>query len=132
MRLLYACLTAAFLTLPAAAQEAPIEGTIRNQIAAFLADDFGTAFTFASPGIQAMFGTPENFGRMVREGYPMVHRPSDVRMGDLREVAGALWQRVFVTDAEGRGHVLDYQMVETPDGWRINAVQFLRAEGLGA
>lgn len=47
-------------------------------------------------------------------------------------MAGALWQRVFVTDAEGRGHVLDYQMVETPDGWRINAVQLLRAEGLGA
>lgn len=132
MRLILACLLSFGLMLPATAQEAPIEQTIRSQIDAFLADDFVTAFTFASPTIKSMFGTPENFGAMVKNGYPMVHRPSDVRMGDLREVAGGLWQRVFVTDAEGRGHVLDYQMVETADGWKINAVHLLRADGVGA
>jgi hypothetical protein len=131
MRLLYACLTAAFLSLPATAQEAPIEGTIRSQIEAFLADDFGTAFGFASPNIQSMFGTPDNFGAMVKNGYPMVHRPSDVRMGELREIEGRLWQKVYVTDAQGRGHVLDYQMIETPDGWKINGVTVLKADGVG-
>jgi hypothetical protein len=131
MRLLYACLTAALLAPPATAQEAPIEGTIRSQIEAFLADDFGTAFTFASPNIQSMFGTPDNFGAMVKNGYPMVHRPSDVRMGELREIEGRLWQKVYVTDAQGRGHVLDYQMIETPDGWKINGVHVLKADGVG-
>ena len=131
MRLLYACLTAALLALPATAQEAPIEGTIRSQIEAFLADDFGTAFTFASPNIQSMFGTPDNFGAMVKNGYPMVHRPSDMRMGELREIEGRLWQKVYVTDAQGRGHVLDYQMIETPDGWKINGVHVLKADGVG-
>jgi len=131
MRFLFACLMVLGLWAPATAQEAPIEDTIRSQIDAFLADDFVTAFTFASPNIQGIFGTPENFGRMVRQGYPMVHRPSDLRMGELRDVAGALWQRVFVTDAAGRGHVLDYQMVETVDGWKINAVEVLKADGIG-
>lgn len=122
--------TCLFLTAtPVAAQEDAIESTIRDQIAAFLADDFATAFTFASPNIRAIFGNPENFGRMVTNGYPMVHRPAEVEMGPLREVAGALWQRVEITDAEGQSHALDYQMVEMPDGaWRINAVQLLRAE----
>lgn len=120
---------------PAVAQDTrnpAIEGTIQRQIEAFLADDFATAFTFASPNIRTLFGTSDNFGAMVRNGYPMVWRPADVRYLDLRTVAGALWQRVMITDAQGRVHMLDYQMVETPDGWQINGVQLLRAPDVGA
>lgn len=119
------------LSLPAAAQEEPIRNTILNQIEAFKADDFVRAFTFASPTIKGIFMTPENFGMMVKNGYPMVHRPADVKMLELREVAGALWQKVMVTDQQGKTHVLDYQMVETPDGWQINAVQLLPSGGVG-
>ena len=118
--------------LPAAAQEDPIQSTILNQIEAFKADDFATAFTFASPNIKGIFQTPENFGMRVRNGYPMVHRPADVRMLEQREVAGRLWQKVLITDAQGRSHVLDYQMVETPEGWQINGVQLLPSGGVGA
>ena len=50
----------------------------------------------------------------------------------LRDVAGGLWQRVMVTDREGRTFMLDYQMVETPDGWQINAVHLLPEAGVGA
>jgi hypothetical protein len=114
------------------AAEVPIQKVIRDQISALQADDYGQAFTYASPMIKGIFGTPENFGKMVREGYPMVWRPSSVQMLELREVAGGLWQRVLVTDAQGRGHVLEYQMVETPEGWQINAVQLLPAPGTGA
>lgn len=120
---------------PAVAQDTrntAIEGTIQRQIEAFLADDFATAFTFASPNIRTLFGTSDNFGAMVRNGYPMVWRPADVRYLDLRTVAGALWQRVMITDAQGRVHMLDYQMVETPDGWQINGVQLVRAPDVGA
>lgn len=116
----------------ARAQEAPIRETIQSQIDAFLIDDFAQAFTFASPNIKSLFGTPENFGLMVRQGYPMVHRPADVKMLELRDVAGSLWQRVMITDQQGRTHLLDYQMVETPDGWQINGVQLLPSPGVGA
>ncbi|CUH77286.1 hypothetical protein TRM7557_01298 [Tritonibacter multivorans] len=111
---------------PVSAQRAPIVDVIDAQIAAFLRDDFNRAFTFASPNIQGLFGSPERFGLMVREGYPMVWRPAEVTYGPLREVAGNLWQRVEVLDQAGRLHLLDYQMVETPEGWKINAVQLLR------
>ncbi len=120
---------------PAPAQETPvpaIQATIQNQFNAFLQDDVATAFTFASPTIKSMFGTPENFGQMVQQGYPMVWRPADVKYLELRNVAGNLWQRVMVTDQAGRVHMLDYQMIETPDGWQINGVQLLPSAGVGA
>ncbi|PZR00583.1 MAG: DUF4864 domain-containing protein [Cereibacter sphaeroides] len=123
------------VTLGAVAQDArepAIAKTIQSQIDAFQEDDFATAFSFASPNIKGLFGSPERFGQMVKEGYPMVWRPSGVRFLELREVAGGLWQRVMVTDQSGRTHMLDYEMVETSDGWQINAVQLLRNPGVGA
>ena len=117
------------------AQEArnpAIEGVIQSQIEAFLADDFATAFTFASPSIQGIFGTPERFGMMVRQGYPMVWRPAEVRYLELEELGGRLWQKVMITDQAGAVHMLGYQMVETGAGWQINGVRILRAPDVGA
>ena len=136
---LFLCLT--LLVAPASrgqAQTTPesatasIEGTIRGQIDAFLADDFSRAFDFASPMIQGIFGTPENFGAMVSQGYPMVHRPAAVRMLEQREVSGQVYQRVMVTDQAGATHMLDYQMIQTGEGWQINGVQLLPSVGVGA
>ncbi len=134
MTRLFVALLALFLAGASVAQEnseAPIQGVIRSQIDAFLADDFDTAFSFASPMIRGIFQTPDNFGRMVREGYPMVWRPSDVAFGELREEDGKLFQRVEVTDGAGQSYALDYEMIETGEGWQINGVFLLRAEGIG-
>jgi hypothetical protein len=131
LSLVLACLPA----LSAPAQEArnpAIESTIQQQLDAFRADDVGAAFSFASPNIKGIFGTPENFGMMVRNGYPMVWRPAGVQYLELREVAGNLWQRVMVTDQAGQTHMLDYQMIKTGDGWQINGVQLLPPVGVGA
>ena len=112
--------------------DAGIEATISAQIDAFLKDDFAEAFTYASPNIQGMFGTSDRFGQMVRNGYPMVWRPGDVQYLELRNVGGALWQKVMIRDQQGGMHVLDYQMIETSEGWKINGVQILRAPGVSA
>jgi len=108
-----------------------IQGTIDAQIAAFLADDFETAFSYASPAIRRIFGTTERFAAMVTDAYAMVYRPADVRYQELREIGGALWQKVMVRDQAGVFHMLDYQMIPTADGWRINGVQLLAAPQLG-
>lgn len=121
--LILAC--CAGLAGPAQAQSDEIEAVIGNQIEAFLADDFATAFTFASPMIREIFRTPENFGSMVRNGYPMVWRPAEIRYLGLEERGGDLWQLVRVTDRQGLAHVLAYQMVNLESGWKINAVQVL-------
>ena len=100
---------------------------ISSQIEAFLADDFVTAFGFASPMIQGMFGSPERFGAMVRNGYPMVWRPSDVQFLSSEERGGATIQTVRVTDADGRLFILEYEMIASEDGWRINGVRVQEA-----
>ena len=132
MRLSLSAAFALMLALPAAAQEQPIQSTITAQIEAFRAEDFDRAFTFASPTIHDIFGTSDNFAAMVVTGYPMVVNPATVEMQDLREVGGVLWQRVRITDQKGQSYLLDYQMVEGPDGWLINAVQMQKAADVGA
>ncbi len=109
----------------AQAQSVDIEATITAQIEAFKADDFDQAFTYASPNIQGLFRTPENFGRMVRGGYPMVWRPSEVTYLELKETAGFQFQRVLIKDADGAVHLLEYQMVELNGAWKINGVRLL-------
>ena len=113
------------LSVGVAAQQAEIEGTITSQIDAFRADDFDRAFTYASPLLQRLFQTPQNFERMVTQGYPMVWRPEELRFLDLRGEGGTYWQTVMVTDAQGVYHLLEYLMQETPDGWRIGGVRIL-------
>jgi hypothetical protein len=109
-----------------------IEATIQSQFDAFLDRDVGEAWTYASPNIQSLFGSPENFGRMVATGYPMVWTPGRVAFIDLQTLGGRLVQRVEVIDQAGTAHYLGYQMIETDAGWRINGVQILRAPGVGA
>lgn len=122
----------ATLALPARAEPEAIQNTISSQIDAFLADDFERAFTYAAPSIQGLFGSAERFEMMVRNGYPMVHRPADLQFLDLREIAGRLWQRVQVQDQNGTFHYLDYAMVQTENGWQIAGVQLLPAPDVSA
>lgn len=120
------------LGAPLLAQDADIEGVIRGQIEAFLADDFDAAFAFASPAIKGIFGDPDRFGTMVREGYPMVWRPAEVTFLGLEDRGGATIQKVLIRDQDGALHVLAYQMLRTETGWQINGVSILRASDRSA
>ena len=131
MRCLWiSCVIWVVLAFGAAANPDKMQSVIDRQIEAFQADDFAGAMAFASPGLQRYFGTPERFGQMVTQGYPMVWRPGTVRYLENRTQGDVHWQRVMITDMQGKVHVLDYRMIETADGWRINGVQILDAADL--
>ena len=115
---------------PGFAQSDSIRAVIGAQLRAFETGALGEAFSYASPSIRGMFGTPERFGAMVREGYPMVWRPAQVRFGALREIDGRQMQIVFFTDAGGALFEAAYEMIEGPTGWRINGV-YIREADLG-
>ncbi|SFD50650.1 protein of unknown function [Sulfitobacter brevis] len=132
MTVLGGLVLSALLSFAVAAQQTEIESTINSQFEAFKADDFERAFDFATPSLQQLFQSPENFKRMVTTGYPMVWRPGEVRYLELKEIGGSIFQRVQVTDAKGFTHLLLYQMVETEAGWRIASVQLLDAPGATA
>lgn len=125
IRLLLALALTACLSLPGRADDQAIRGVISAQIDAFLSDDVDTAFTFASPTIKQIFGSPERFGQMVRQGYPMVWRPDSVRFFATEDRGGRLFQTVMIRDRAGALHLLEYEMVTGQDGWKINGVRLL-------
>lgn len=114
------------VTAPATAQTdqeaAAIQQTIRSQIEAMQADDWEQAFSYASPAIQGIFRDPENFSRMVTEGYPMVWRPKTYDAGALVRTPEGLRQTMLFEDQEGRLFVADYTMKLVDGEWRINGV----------
>ena len=110
---------------PVAAQDAAHQVVIAAQIEAFQVDDFVRAFSYASPTIQNVFRSSENFAAMVKRGYPMVWRTRDVRYLEARVIAGSLWQKLLVTDLKGARFLMDYRMIEADGTWRIDAVQML-------
>jgi len=111
----------------ASAQETTIEGVISSQLNAFNNRDLAQAWDHASPMIQGMFRTPENFANMVEQGYPMVWDNSDVQFLERDVLDSVTYQEVMITGPEGGRFIIDYQMVETPDGWHINGVQVIPA-----
>ena len=115
------------LPMVALAQDNTIENVITDQLQAFNDRDSAAAWEHASPMIQGIFGTPENFVRMVQNGYPMVWDNSDVRFLDRDELNNVTRQEVQIQGPDGLFYILDYQMIETPDGWLINGVQVIPA-----
>lgn len=124
-----------FLALPAFAQaqtadtdKTAIVGVIQRQLDAFQGDRAAEAFGYASPGIQQMFGTPDNFLAMVRQGYPPVYRPRSVDFRELVTSEGRIVQKVLFVGPDGVPVVAEYFMQRQPDGsWRIDGCRLDRS-----
>ena len=107
-----------------------IRAVIAEQLDAFAHDDAPRAFSLATSGIRARFGTPEVFIEMVRTGYPVVYRPRFVQFEKPVFVDGEVIQPVRITDAEGRVWIALYPMQRQADGgWRINGCYLERLQG---
>ncbi|MGH7186920.1 MAG: DUF4864 domain-containing protein [Pseudomonadota bacterium] len=103
-----------------AADRAAITQVIEDQIAAFRVDDAVRAFSFASPGIQAKFGTPETFIDMVRTGYLPVYRARAASFRALTVENGVPVQAVEILGPDGVSVLALYFMEQQPDGtWKI-------------
>ncbi|MBB3711699.1 hypothetical protein FHS00_001270 [Limimaricola variabilis] len=112
------------------AQDA-IRSVIEDQLGDFTARDVEGAYDHASDTIQNQFGNADTFGRMVKQGYPMVWDNDSARFLDLEEREGVWFQRVLIRDGRGVPHLLDYRMIETAEGWRIDGVMLLAGPEFG-
>jgi hypothetical protein len=109
---------------------AAAQSTIEQQLQAFLADDAATAYSFAAPGIKAMFPTQDVFMEMVRRGYAPVYRPQSYSFGELEETAAGLQQVVDIIDSAGVQWTALYTLARQPDGsWKITGCYLIRKPG---
>ena len=103
------------------ADRAAIRQVIQAQVDAFRREDGAAAFGYASPGIQGMFGTPDLFMDMVRQGYQPVYRPRAFDFREIVDMHGQPAQVVSVIGPDGRPVTAVYPMRQLPDGtWRID------------
>lgn len=102
--------------------EIRVREVVQQQLRAFESDDAGKAFALADPGIRGKFGDAEHFLATVRTHYPMVHRPKSVQFLKPAYEGSLAFQRVRMTDGEGRAWVVTYLLHRQQDhGWRIGA-----------
>jgi hypothetical protein len=111
---------------------AAIRKVISEQIDAFRRDDGPRAFSFATAGIRAQFGTPEVFMDMVRTQYAVVYRPKSVQFQPPEIVDGQVVQPVRMTDAEGQTWLAIYPMLREAGVWRTNGCLLHRLQGTQA
>lgn len=115
--------------VPAADREA-IQDIISSQIDAFRRDDGTAAYSYASPTIQGLFPTVDQFMGMVRNGYMPVYRPRAVTFGAIEASPSGPMQKVFLTGPDGRSWVAIYSLERQPDGsWKINGVRLVEDDG---
>jgi hypothetical protein len=107
-----------------------VRAVVEAQLAAFAADDAKRAFSYASPSIREMFGTPDRFMAMVRAGYPVVYRPAGVIFLNPVWVEGQLFEGVQLTDADGSVWLATYRLERQPDrSWRISGCDVQPSSG---
>ena len=117
----------------APAEQSAIRGVIEAQLGAFQGDDAKTAFGYASPGIQGMFGDAATFLQMVRQGYPPVYRARSHAFGPLVELQGRTVQKVELVGPDGQRALALYVMEHEPDGsWRIDGCMLTQSDSVGA
>ena len=119
------------LAAPAAAQssgETASQDVIARQLEAFLAGDFGRAYSYASPDIVGIYPTLERFMSMVNNGYLPVLRPGNYAFGKSERLQdGRIQWDVLIDGPDGAGYTATYYMEQQPDGsWKVDAVMLRR------
>ncbi|GGD88829.1 DUF4864 domain-containing protein [Aureimonas endophytica] len=110
-----------------------IQAVISAQLNAFKAGDGAAAYSYAAPGIKAMFPSPDSFMAMVRGGYAVVADARNVTFGPLQAEGGGFRQDVNMTDAKGQSYIASYTLSRQPDGsLKITSCRIRKGEDVSA
>ncbi|NRP85631.1 DUF4864 domain-containing protein [Rhizobium lusitanum] len=104
------------------------QSLIQEQIGAFMHNDATAAYSFAAPGIKALFPDKDTFFAMVKKAYQPVYHPGNYAFGKSRAIdnGAVVYQEVLITGTDGKDWTAIYQITRQPDGaYKINGVQIL-------
>ncbi|MBZ9793400.1 DUF4864 domain-containing protein [Rhizobium sp. 3T7] len=122
---------ASFVLLATTRAEDPIDATrtmIEAQIKAFLNEDVDTAYSFAAPGIKAIYPDKNVFFAMVKKSYEPVYHPGNYAFGRSRSIdnGAMIYHEVLISGRDGKDWTAVYQVARQPDGsYKINGVQIV-------
>ncbi len=101
---------------------------IEAQLAAFRAEDYPRAYTFAAAGIKEMVG-PTEFETMVKTGYPVIAHSASAEYGlTLDSGEEAVVNVRVVGAADGQEVDYLYTLGKEDGAWKITGVSELRRE----
>ena len=103
--------------------------TISSQIDAFKNNDVKKAYTFAAPNIQAQFPSPDIFGLMVRNGYPVIWNPKNYKFTSFKDLGNRCIQRVLFQSYDGSLETYDYLLEKDGNLWKIAGVLTINSAG---
>lgn len=103
--------------------------TISSQIDAFKHNDVKKAYTFAAPNIQAQFPSPDIFGLMVRNGYPIIWKPKSYKFTTFKDLGNRCIQRVLFQSYNGSLESYDYILEKNGSVWKIAGVLTIKSAG---
>ena len=103
--------------------------TISSQIDAFKDNDVKKAYTFAAPNIQAQFPSPDIFGLMVRNGYPIIWKPKSYKFTTFKDLGNRCIQRVLFQSYNGSLESYDYILEKNGSVWKIAGVLTIKSAG---
>ena len=103
--------------------------TISSQIDAFKQNDVKKAYTFAAPNIQAQFPSPDIFGLMVRNGYPIIWKPKSYKFTTFKDLGNRFIQRVLFQSYNGSLESYNYILEKNGSVWKIAGVLTIKSAG---
>lgn len=130
---LVAGLFAAFLTIPASAEEAKpsveARALISRQLDAFAHDDAPAAYALAAPGLKTIFTDADVFMNMVRLRYAPVYRHRSIDFGDAQIDGDAIAITATIVDDDNQVWTALYKLERQSDGqWLINGCMLIKSQ----
>lgn len=98
---------------------------VEQQLAAFRAADYSSAYRQASSGVQQKF-TPPQYEAMIRRDYGDISGAQRIEFGFVKVSGAAAVVQVYFCGANGYIRSFLYSFVAEGDSWKINGVQPLQ------
>jgi hypothetical protein len=97
---------------------------VNDQLSAFRAADFPSAYRYAATGVQQKFTLPQ-FEAMVRTSYAEMARVQRVEFGTVKMEAETALVQVFLFGEDGSARVFLYSLLAEDGRWKIGGVEEL-------
>ncbi len=106
-----------------------LSAVIDAQLAAFRANDYPKAYTFAAAGIKTMFPVGE-FEKMVRGNYAVIAGSTRTEYGIAFDTGEEAAVHVRIESADKKSVEYQYLLTKEEGSWKIGGVSEVKAEGL--